>query len=231
MTSSSPPIERRSSIWYRKPNCQPATRKDHSLLKETPERFFDERPQQLRHVISALLRDPRWKDRIAGDAQGPRVGAVGHSAGGYSVLALAGGQPDLSRIARHCGAERAQDPIFCSMGRPAGANPPAAAPTAPNPAKVWLAIVYNGRIITEQNKIDPPSFEIIMNKIKYDNLNKYSQYINGKRRLNPADSLKKNQVFILNENILINHIITRTLQTLSNNFADFIEEKEGNRIF
>lgn len=112
---------------------------DHSLLKETPERFFDERPQQLRHVISALLRDPRWKDRIAGDAQGPRVGAVGHSAGGYSVLALAGGQPDLSRIARHCGAERAQDPIFCSMGRPAGANPPAAAPTAPNPAKVWLA--------------------------------------------------------------------------------------------
>lgn len=90
---------------------------DNSLLKSSPERYFEYRPQQVTHVIDAILRDPKWKDRIASDARGPRVGAVGHSAGGYTVLALAGGQGDLSRVAKHCEAERAEDPIFCSMGR------------------------------------------------------------------------------------------------------------------
>ena len=92
---------------------------DRSLLKTSPERFFTERPQQASHVITALLRDPEWKDRIAADAKGPRVGAVGHSAGGYTVLALAGARPDPSRIATHCRDHKADDPIFCSMGNAA----------------------------------------------------------------------------------------------------------------
>ena len=90
---------------------------DHSLLNDSPERLFDERPRQVTWVIDALLRDPQWKDRIAQDAQGPKVGAVGHSAGGYTVLALAGAQPDMSRIAKHCDANRADDPIFCKTAR------------------------------------------------------------------------------------------------------------------
>ncbi len=100
---------------------------DRSLLQKSPARYFAERPQQVSHVLNELLRDPDWRDRIAGDAKGPRIGAVGHSAGGYTVLALAGGQPDLSRITAHCQAHRVDDPIFCSVGR---AEQTSAAPLA-----------------------------------------------------------------------------------------------------
>jgi predicted dienelactone hydrolase len=102
---------------------------DHSLLERSPERYFDERPRQASRVIDAILADPAWKARIASDGQGPRVGALGHSAGGYTVLALAGARPDLARLRRHCSAdaagaadasgaaEGAEDPIFCGLGR------------------------------------------------------------------------------------------------------------------
>ena len=33
---------------------------------------------QASRVIDALLADPQWKDRIARDASGPRVGAAGN---------------------------------------------------------------------------------------------------------------------------------------------------------
>lgn len=107
---------------------------DGTLLQKGAAAYFTQRPQQVSHVIDALLKDPMWKDRIASDAQGPRIGALGHSAGGYTVLALAGGQVDLSRIASHCASERAADPIFCGVGRNAGA--PAA--TAMNSASSTL---------------------------------------------------------------------------------------------
>ncbi len=103
-------------------------------------RYFVQRPRQVSHVIDALLQDPLWKDRIASDSKGPRIGAMGHSAGGYTVLALAGGQADMARLATHCNQDRAQDPIFCSMGRSqpdtaAASAPPGTAPsnTAPPP--------------------------------------------------------------------------------------------------
>jgi predicted dienelactone hydrolase len=97
---------------------------DRSLLVTSPERYFDERPRQASRVIDAILADPAWKARIASDSQGPFVGALGHSAGGYTVLALAGARPDLSRIRMHCLAEASEDPIFCSMGRVGAAAPP-----------------------------------------------------------------------------------------------------------
>lgn len=103
---------------------------DRALLHQGPARYFTQRPQQASRVIDALLRDPEWSSRIAKDARGPRIGAVGHSAGGYTVLALAGGQPDPSRIATHCEAHRADDPIFCSMGR---TTQPATSPAAASP--------------------------------------------------------------------------------------------------
>ena len=90
---------------------------DRSLLQDEGGRYFDERPRQVSRVIDALLADPDWKDRIAVDAQGPRIGAIGHSAGGYTVLALAGGLPDLRRVTEHCASHRAEDPLFCAMGR------------------------------------------------------------------------------------------------------------------
>ena len=100
---------------------------DRSLMETSPERYFDERPRQASRVIDAILADPEWKDRIASDGQGPRVGALGHSAGGYTVLALAGARPDLSRMRQHCQAEASEDPIFCGIGRSGTAMPPSPA--------------------------------------------------------------------------------------------------------
>jgi predicted dienelactone hydrolase len=104
---------------------------DRSLIEKSPERYFDERPRQASRVIDAMLADPAWKDRIVSDSRGPRVGGLGHSAGGYTVLALAGARPDLSRIRKHCLAEAPEDPIFCGVGRTevAMAPVPAAAPS------------------------------------------------------------------------------------------------------
>lgn len=103
---------------------------DQSLLTRTPERYFDERPRQVSRLLDALLADPSLRARIASDARGPRIGAVGHSAGGFTVIALAGGRPSRERIVAHCGQHAAEDPVFCSMGRrdrPDGAGAGAAA--------------------------------------------------------------------------------------------------------
>ena len=102
---------------------------DQSLIGKSPERYFDERPRQASRVIDAVLADPMWKNRIAADSQGARVGALGHSAGGYTVLALAGAKPDLSRMRKHCQAEASDDPIFCSLGRSEASPPPPPATT------------------------------------------------------------------------------------------------------
>ena len=72
------------------------------------------RPQQLSAVLDRLLEDEEFGPRI--DAA--RIGAVGHSAGGYSVLALIGGRADLALLARHCSERREEDPEFCAYGRP-----------------------------------------------------------------------------------------------------------------
>jgi predicted dienelactone hydrolase len=59
------------------------------------------------------------------------VGALGHSAGGYTVLALAGVRPDLSRMRTHCRAEGADDPIFCGPARAGVVTPPSTDATQP----------------------------------------------------------------------------------------------------
>ncbi len=105
---------------------------DGSLLKKTPERYFYERPRQVSRVLDALLADPIWKDRIARDGKGPRIGTLGHSAGGYTVLALAGGVPDLAQSRKHCREEGQDDPLFCRTG---GTEWPVAPPQAGPPLK------------------------------------------------------------------------------------------------
>lgn len=79
-------------------------------------------------MLDALLGSPEWGARIPPE----RIGAGGHSAGGYSVLALAGGQADPHRVGQHCRA--AQDaPGFCSLARgPGGTVAPAAQGVAPD---------------------------------------------------------------------------------------------------
>ena len=72
------------------------------------------RPRQLSAVLDWLLGDAEFAPRI----DPARIGAVGHSAGGYSVLALIGGRADMAVLARHCTLRRDEDPEFCGYGRP-----------------------------------------------------------------------------------------------------------------
>ena len=56
------------------------------------------RPLELRRLVDFMLSE--WDQRAAIDPT--KIGAFGHSSGGFSVLALAGGKPDLTRVAKHC---------------------------------------------------------------------------------------------------------------------------------
>ncbi len=105
---------------------------DRSMI--TSGRYFSERPRQVSRVLDALLASPEWGPRIPAG----RIGAVGHSAGGYTVLALAGAQAEPARAAQHCRSV-SDDPGFCSLGklpsRPqSGQAAPAAAASAQVPA-------------------------------------------------------------------------------------------------
>ena len=97
---------------------------DRSLLQKSAWRYFAERPRDVSRVIDAVLDDADWKERIASDARGPRIGVVGHSAGGYTVLALAGAQPDPARIPAHCREHGKDDAIMCGIGGRGGSADP-----------------------------------------------------------------------------------------------------------
>jgi predicted dienelactone hydrolase len=58
------------------------------------------RTRQLSVLIDYMVQD--WDGRAGIDAG--RIGAFGFSAGGFTVLAAAGGDPDLSRLGDHCRA-------------------------------------------------------------------------------------------------------------------------------
>jgi predicted dienelactone hydrolase len=103
---------------------------DSSLLRASPVRYFSERPQHVSRVIDSLLRDPDWGPRIGKDARGPRIGVLGHSAGAYTALALAGARPEIQRIVAHCMSHRIEDPIFCGVG---GDRPTPTGTLAPPP--------------------------------------------------------------------------------------------------
>lgn len=57
-----------------------------------------ERPRQLKVLTDYMLAD--WRDHARIDAD--HVGAFGFSAGGFTVLAAAGGEADLGQVAGHC---------------------------------------------------------------------------------------------------------------------------------
>ncbi|MCG3190167.1 MAG: hypothetical protein LKCHEGNO_02784 [Burkholderiaceae bacterium] len=93
---------------------------DRSLIASG--RYLSERPLQLSRVLDALLASPEWGARIPAE----RIGAVGHSAGGYSVLALAGARGDFQRSAQHCRTAQ-DDPGYCALAKgPAGTEAAAA---------------------------------------------------------------------------------------------------------
>lgn len=78
---------------------------------------IEQRPPALSATITYMLQ--AWPGHAAVDPD--RVGAFGFSAGGFTVLAAAGGRPDLGRLAEHC----RQHPAFfdCTLlkAQPRGA--------------------------------------------------------------------------------------------------------------
>lgn len=97
---------------------------DRSLVSSG--HYFSERPRQLSRVLDALLASPEWGARIPAQ----RIGAVGHSAGGYSVLALAGAQAEPQRAVQHCRTVQ-DDAGFCALARGPAGTPAAGAPATP----------------------------------------------------------------------------------------------------
>ena len=57
-----------------------------------------QRPADLSAVLTALLADPMWRAHI----DGSRIGAMGFSLGGYTVLAIAGARVEREAYARYC---------------------------------------------------------------------------------------------------------------------------------
>ena len=97
---------------------------DRSMISSG--RYFSERPRQVSRVLDALLASPEWGSRIPAE----RIGAVGHSAGAYTVLALAGGQAEPQRATQHCRTVQ-DDPGFCHLAKGATVADGSGKPAAP----------------------------------------------------------------------------------------------------
>lgn len=83
--------------------------------KDTPETAkLWERPRDLSRVIDHMTADPAWAASIDPD----RIAAIGHSLGGYTVMAAAGARFDSERYARYCVAhpERGDCHWYASAG-------------------------------------------------------------------------------------------------------------------
>jgi predicted dienelactone hydrolase len=68
-----------------------------------------ERPQHFTFILDHLLKDPTWGPRIDPE----RIGAAGHSMGGYTALALVGARMNLEWIGRVCKAPETRDHPGC----------------------------------------------------------------------------------------------------------------------
>lgn len=66
------------------------------------------RPLELRSALDTILKNSEFGTSI----NPTRIGAFGFSAGGYTVLAAAGGRADRNRIIQHCKTPQ-NDPEFC----------------------------------------------------------------------------------------------------------------------
>ncbi|RZJ08282.1 MAG: hypothetical protein EON50_19730 [Acidovorax sp.] len=110
---------------------------DRSMI--TSGRYFSERPRQISRVLDALLASPEWGARIPAG----RIGALGHSAGGYTVLALAGAQAEPARAAQHCRSVQ-DDPGFCSLAK----GPAAPAAGSAQPAAPRSTPVFDGALVS-----------------------------------------------------------------------------------
>lgn len=82
---------------------------DHSALGT--DRYLYGRSAQIKVLLDAVLANKIWRARI----DTSRIGALGFSAGGFTVLELLGGHPDPSRIAGYCHTNP-NDKLYCASG-------------------------------------------------------------------------------------------------------------------
>jgi predicted dienelactone hydrolase len=133
---------------------------DRSLVAD--DRYFDERPRQLTALLQALISDGTLGVLIDRE----RIGAIGHSAGGYSVAVLAGARPNRQALIAHC--TQVTDDPSCeyrdpSVGVTAATNKPFKLPEANAVAQVTdlppirsIALLAPlGRVIDETSSIAP----------------------------------------------------------------------------
>jgi predicted dienelactone hydrolase len=83
--------------------------KDRSLVGKLP--YFTERPGQVSRTLDAILVDTKW----AGLVDLNRIGFIGHSAGGFTGLALLGATPTIANTLKHCAANFDEDLWFCNV--------------------------------------------------------------------------------------------------------------------
>ncbi len=79
------------------------------------------RPRDCGAALDAVLSDPRFE----GIADGARMGAIGHAAGGATVIALAGAVFDAGAMSQYCRSAAAQGDRSCA---PWGESPASAQP-------------------------------------------------------------------------------------------------------
>ena len=82
----------------------------HDDIGDDQRIVLDGRPRQLSAVIDALLAQRVWSSRIDSN----KIAAFGFSAGGYTVLAALGADPEFSRILDHCERHAEEDP-YCNI--------------------------------------------------------------------------------------------------------------------
>ena len=67
----------------------------------SPQEFID-RPLDIRHVIDELERRNKFDLMLKGTLDLERIGAIGHSLGGYTALTLAGAKINTNRLRQQC---------------------------------------------------------------------------------------------------------------------------------
>jgi predicted dienelactone hydrolase/intracellular septation protein A len=88
-------------------------------------RNFIERPRQLKLTIDYMLTAWPGRDHVAA----ARIGAFGHSAGGFTALVAIGGNPELARLGAYC--REHPDDWGCQRALARG-------PSGDPPAPVWV---------------------------------------------------------------------------------------------
>lgn len=91
--------------------------RDHSKLGTLD--YFPDRQAELRKALDVILTSKEYRDKIDPE----RIGALGFSIGGHTVLNLIGARSDFNLIREHC-SDPSRDPRHCAYGAENAADIP-----------------------------------------------------------------------------------------------------------